>query len=124
MISREQKGILKDLIISGQDNELQHALDMYEQGDVTMLETMLQSGALSNTAMSDIDLLGDLDLDFLNVNDDQGESSGKGARQHSYNTRGAPINQSMRPPPSLPTKELMQQMTMVFSNRCLLDNRK
>ena len=110
MINREQKGILKDLIISGQDNELQLALDMYERGDVSKLETMVQSGALSNTAMTDIDLLGDLDLDFLNVNDDQ-EGGGNGAKQHSYNTRGAPINQSMRPPPSLPTRELMQQMT-------------
>ncbi len=69
MIDRQQKGILKDLIISGQDNELQHALDMYEQGDAALLETMLQSGTLSNRARDEIDLLGDLDLDFLNVND-------------------------------------------------------
>ncbi|KAL3932830.1 MAG: hypothetical protein SGBAC_010671, partial [Bacillariaceae sp.] len=69
MIDREQKGILKDLIISG-DNELQDALDMYEQGDVTKLKRILESGALSNRAMNDIDLLGDLDLDFLNVSDD------------------------------------------------------
>jgi len=69
MIDREQKGILKDLIISG-DNELQDALDMYEKGDVTKLQRILESGALSNRAMNDIDLLGDLDLDFLNVSDD------------------------------------------------------
>lgn len=69
MIDRDQKGILKDLIISGQDNELQHALDMYEQGDTALLETMLESGALSNRARTDIDLLGDLDLDFLHVTD-------------------------------------------------------
>lgn len=72
MIDREQKGILKDLIISGQDNELQHALDLYEQGDAALLEAMLQSGTLSNRARNEIDLLGDLDLDFLNVNDDSG----------------------------------------------------
>eukprot|EP00934_Nitzschia_sp_Nitz4_P003332 Nitzschia sp. Nitz4//scaffold22_size323478//139495//141458//NITZ4_000531-RA/size323478-augustus-gene-0.198-mRNA-1//1//CDS//3329543007//3322//frame0 len=69
MIDRDQKGILKDLIISGQDNELQHALDKYEQGDTGLLETMLQNGTLSNRARNEIDLLGDLDLDFLNVTD-------------------------------------------------------
>lgn len=68
LIDREQKGILKDLIISGQDNELQHALDRYEQGDAALLESILQSGTLSDKA-NDIDLLGDLDLDFLNVTD-------------------------------------------------------
>lgn len=56
---------MKDLIISGQDNELQHALDRYEQGDSTMLEGMLHSGTLAST--DEIDLLGNLDFDFLNV---------------------------------------------------------
>lgn len=69
MIDRETKGILKDLIISGQDNELQHALDRYEQGDTALLESMLQDGSLSNKAKNEIDILGDLDLDFLTVND-------------------------------------------------------
>jgi len=67
IINRDQKGILKDLIISGQDNEIQHALDRYEQGDATMLEVMLRSGSLSNKATEEIDLLGQLDFDFLNV---------------------------------------------------------
>ena len=67
IISRDQKGILKDLIISGQDNELQHALDRYEQGDSSILEGMLQTGTLSNKAAEEIDLLGGLDFDFLNV---------------------------------------------------------
>eukprot|EP00536_Pseudo-nitzschia_multiseries_P006762 jgi/Psemu1/255648/estExt_Genewise1Plus.C_1480007 len=67
IINRDQKGILKDLIISGQDNEIQHALDRYEQGDATMLEGMLHSGSLSNKATEEIDLLGQLDFDFLNV---------------------------------------------------------
>ena len=69
MIDRETKGILKDLIISGQDDELQHALDRYEQGDTALLETILQNGSLSSKAKNEIDLLGDLDLDFLTVND-------------------------------------------------------
>jgi hypothetical protein len=97
MIDREQKGILKDLIISGQDNELQNALDRYEMGDSAMLETMLESGTLSNRASADIDLLGDLDLDFLNVHDND---IGEGDDIHP-----------MQPPPSLPTREQMQQVT-------------
>jgi hypothetical protein len=67
IINRDQKGILKDLIISGQDSELQHALDLYEQGDCSKLEGMLQTGALSDRAAEEIDLLGDLNFDFLNV---------------------------------------------------------
>eukprot|EP00532_Pseudo-nitzschia_australis_P020073 CAMPEP_0168304830 /NCGR_PEP_ID=MMETSP0142_2-20121227/48188_1 /TAXON_ID=44445 /ORGANISM="Pseudo-nitzschia australis, Strain 10249 10 AB" /LENGTH=673 /DNA_ID=CAMNT_0008256159 /DNA_START=398 /DNA_END=2419 /DNA_ORIENTATION=+ len=67
IINRDQKGILKDLIISGQDNEIQHALDRYEQGDATMLEGILHSGSLCNKATEEIDLLGQLDFDFLNV---------------------------------------------------------
>jgi len=67
IINRDQKGILKDLIISGQDNEIQYALDRYEQGDATMLEGILHSGSLSDKATEEIDLLGQLDFDFLNV---------------------------------------------------------
>jgi hypothetical protein len=108
MIDREQKGILKDLIISGQDNELQHALDKYEQGDASILETMLQSGTLSNRATTDIDLLGDLDLDldFLNVND--GDIGDEASADHPYGSSNHP----MQPPPSLPTREQAQEMNM------------
>jgi hypothetical protein len=106
MIDIEQKGILKDLIISGQDNELQHALDMYEQGDVKVLERMVQSGTLSNRAMTDIDLLGDLDLDFLNVSDGQ---DGNAAVAGHYTDA---TNNAIHPPPSLSTREHMQQLTV------------
>lgn len=68
VISREQKAILKDLIISG-DNSVQGAIDKYEAGDPTALEAMIKSGALLARS-SDVDLLGDLDLDFLNVHGD------------------------------------------------------
>jgi hypothetical protein len=71
IITRDQKGILKDLIISGQDNEIQDALDRYEQGDATMLEGMLTSGTLSGKATEEIDLLGQLDFDFLNVKEQE-----------------------------------------------------
>ncbi|CAB9498842.1 CCT motif [Seminavis robusta] len=74
LIDRNQKGILKDLIICG-DEELQKALDKYETGDPAELEHMIKSGALQNKAVPDLDLLGDLDLDldFLTVNDGGGE---------------------------------------------------
>lgn len=68
LIDRSQKGILKDLIICG-DEELQQALDQYEAGNSEVLETMIKSGALQNKAVPDLDLLGDLDLDFLTVTD-------------------------------------------------------
>jgi CCT motif len=63
------KGILKDLIIIG-DEVLQRALDQYESsGDATALEEMIRSGALQERLPQDLDLLGDLDLDFLTVQD-------------------------------------------------------
>jgi rRNA-processing protein FCF1 len=71
IIDNQQKGVLKDLIISG-DDALQAALDKYEQGDATELENMINSGALKDKISSDIDLLGDLDLYFLNVNEEIG----------------------------------------------------
>jgi hypothetical protein len=107
MIDREQKVILKDLIISG-DNALQNALDKYEQGDSTELESMIQGGSLSNRAMNDIDLLGDLDLDFLTVHDDLGD-----APQPSM--QGSASNHPMAPPPPLPTREQMRQITAASS---------
>jgi CCT motif len=68
LITRNEKGILKDLIISG-DEALQEALEKYEKGDKSQLETMIKSGLLSRRLPPDLDLLGDLDLDFLTVDD-------------------------------------------------------
>lgn len=68
LIDRNQKSILKDLIICG-DEDLQYALDLYEGGNPAVLEKMISSGTLQNKAIPDLDLLGDLDLDFLTVND-------------------------------------------------------
>lgn len=68
VISRDQKAILKDLIIAG-DSSVQGAIDKYESGDTSALEEMIKSGALLARS-SDVDLLGDLDLDFLNVGGD------------------------------------------------------
>jgi hypothetical protein len=108
MIDREQKGILKDLIISGQDNEIQHALDRYEQGDSAVLEAMLQNGSLSNKAKNEIDLLGDLDLDFLNVTD-------PGMRDiTSQNIAYAAPSNPMHPPPGLPTRDQASHAVVTF----------
>eukprot|EP01083_Nonionella_stella_P153491 493218_1 len=71
IIDRQQKGILKDLIISG-DDALQKAIDKYEGGDTSALESMIKSGALQSKNTSDIDLLGDLDLDFLSMKSEFG----------------------------------------------------
>eukprot|EP00573_Skeletonema_grethae_P004441 CAMPEP_0201694918 /NCGR_PEP_ID=MMETSP0578-20130828/7016_1 /ASSEMBLY_ACC=CAM_ASM_000663 /TAXON_ID=267565 /ORGANISM="Skeletonema grethea, Strain CCMP 1804" /LENGTH=635 /DNA_ID=CAMNT_0048180669 /DNA_START=165 /DNA_END=2072 /DNA_ORIENTATION=+ len=68
IINRDQKALLKDLIIAG-DSSVQGAIDRYESGDTSALEEMIKSGALLSRS-SDVDLLGDLDLDFLNVGGD------------------------------------------------------
>jgi hypothetical protein len=79
-ISREQKSILKDLIIAG-DDSVQTAIDRYEAGDASALEEMVRGGYLLARSSADVDLLGDLDLDFLNVHegyDDNNEEGGGG----------------------------------------------
>jgi CCT motif len=69
LLDRHTRGLLKDLIIIG-DEELQDALDRYENdNDPTALEDMIQSGALQNRLPQDLDILGDLDLDFLTMDD-------------------------------------------------------
>jgi hypothetical protein len=69
IIDSNQKGVLKDLIISG-DDELMIAVEKYEKGDTKALEAMIKSGAFKKRNASDIDILGDLDLDFLSMNED------------------------------------------------------
>ena len=101
IINRDQKGILKDLIISGQDNELQHALDRYEQGDSSILEGMLQTGTLSNkAAVEEIDLLGALNFDFLNVKDQQQQAQQLRSRGNSLASNKGMMNQQGAGPSS------------------------
>ena len=69
IIDSNEKGMLKDLIISG-DDELMAAVEKYEKGDTKALESMIKSGALKTRNAQDIDILGDLDLDFLSMNED------------------------------------------------------
>lgn len=78
IIDRQQKGVLKDLIISG-DDDLQLALDKWDGGDKTALESIVSTLKTKNS--SDIDLLGDLDLDFLSMGN---ADFGVGDDSHSH----------------------------------------
>jgi CCT motif len=71
LLDGQTKGILKDLVIIG-DEELHQALDQYEMGDPGSLEDMIRSGALQNRLPQDLDILGDLDLDFLTMDENVG----------------------------------------------------
>mmetsp|Transcript_3998 Transcript_3998/g.5215 ORF Transcript_3998/g.5215 Transcript_3998/m.5215 type:complete len:666 (-) Transcript_3998:98-2095(-) len=87
LIDGNQKGILKDLIISG-DDELNVAVEKYERGDTEALETMIKSGAHRARHSSDIDILGDLDLDFLSMNEEYG---GDASSNTQTETKSMPI---------------------------------
>jgi len=63
MIDRHQKGMIKDLIISG-DMKFQSIMDKYERGHKKELEDLIRSGHLGRRPS--IDLLDNLDFDFLN----------------------------------------------------------
>jgi len=93
VISRDQKALLKDLIIAG-DSSVQGAIDKYESGDTSALEEMIKSGALLARS-SDVDLLGDLDLDFLNVGDDTdmmfGDMEGMEGNDHAQSSAGGGV---------------------------------
>ncbi len=52
VIDKSQKGVLKDLIISG-DEAFQTALDMYEGGDVGPLTILMKQGALDRWVKRD-----------------------------------------------------------------------
>jgi hypothetical protein len=64
LIDKSQKGVLKDLIISG-DAALQTALDKYDEGDSGPLVLLMQQGLLDRP--DSLDLLKDLDLNILSV---------------------------------------------------------
>jgi hypothetical protein len=69
LLDRQTKGILKDLVIIG-DTEMEQALRHYEEGDPSVLEGLIRSGGLQSRLPKDLDLLGDLDFDFLNMHDE------------------------------------------------------
>ena len=64
LIDRFQKGVLKDLIISGEE-ALQSALESYERGDTFRLEALMERGLLNRR--SSLDLLEELDMGDLSV---------------------------------------------------------
>ena len=72
LIDKAQKGLIKDLIISG-DPALRTALDKYETGDAQALEGLIKGGAL--VRRQSVDLLNGLDLDFLTVQPNNGDSA-------------------------------------------------
>ena len=88
LLDRQTKGILKDLIIIG-DEELQRAIDSYESGDPSALEEMIKSGALQNRLPSDLDILDDLDLDFLTI---EGVDGDVGAGRNIESVQSVPAN--------------------------------
>ena len=69
-IDKHQKGIIKDLIISG-DLNLQSALDKYEKGDTSELMNLIKQGLFHRH--NSIDILDNLDFDFLAVNNSKSE---------------------------------------------------
>eukprot|EP01040_Poterioochromonas_malhamensis_P008295 gene8295-8972_t len=71
-IDKKQKGLIKDLIISG-DTMLQSLLDKYERGDGKELLDLINQGYLGRK--ESIDLLEGLDFDFLNgfKSDEEGD---------------------------------------------------
>ncbi len=66
IIDRTQKGMIKDLIISG-DTGVNTALESYELGNAGHIQDLIQQGYLRRKS---IDLLDGLDLDFLQVEGD------------------------------------------------------
>ncbi|CAM9650043.1 unnamed protein product [Pylaiella littoralis] len=64
LIDKSQKGVLKDLIISG-DSELQAALDLYDDGDASQLEALMENGLLDRR--ESFDLLDNLDFGIMEL---------------------------------------------------------
>lgn len=101
LLDRQTKGILKDLIIIG-DEEMQQALDTYDNGDPSMLEDMIRSGSLQNRLPKDLDILGDLDLDFLAVEDNV--TGGMNCQNIALNQPHQASGSTLMPPPAEKSK--------------------
>jgi hypothetical protein len=83
-INRSEKGVLKDLIISG-DVQLQEALDKYERGDQSELAVIVKS--LAGRRHS-IDLLESLDLDFAFLTNEGEYGNSGGVNSGGANSGG------------------------------------
>lgn len=90
-LDKNTKLLLKDLILIG-DEQVQEALDQFENtGDSSLLEDMIASGMLQHRVPADLDLLDDLDLDFLNVHEDIPETH--------FPTAHHPASKAVKVPP-------------------------
>jgi hypothetical protein len=95
-LDRGTKLLLKDLILIG-DEQVQEALDQFEStGDSSLLEQMIESGMLQHRVPPDLDLLDDLDMDFLNVHEDIPEP-----QQHLAAAAAAEPGHGLHPPRSV-----------------------
>lgn len=98
-IDKKQKGLIKDLIISG-DTVLQGLLDKYERGDGKELLDLINQGYLGRK--ESIDLLDGLDFDFMNgfrsdeeeAGDLRGGEEGAGDRFDNFDFQWQPPHPS------------------------------
>ncbi|KAL7579299.1 hypothetical protein ACA910_013978 [Epithemia clementina (nom. ined.)] len=106
LLDRQTKGLLNDLLIMG-DEEMQRALDRYEDaGDPSLLEEMIRSGALQHRLPQDLDILGELDFDFLTVHDSNSNNNNNGQNSHySGNQMGQQLPQQPQHSPSRPRSQ-------------------
>jgi hypothetical protein len=113
LLDRQTKDILKDLIIIG-DEELQRAIDSYEAGDPARLEEMINSGALQNRLPNDIDILDDLDMDFLTMHTDGGVDVGAGGNIEHILSAADHVDTYLPAPPS---RHSAQNVTFLQDHR-------
>ncbi|CBN77808.1 conserved unknown protein [Ectocarpus siliculosus] len=110
LIDKSQKGVLKDLIISG-DSQLQTALDLYDNGDASQLEALMENGLLDRR--ESFDLLDNLDFGIMELGmSDEEPSSHSGAESAAVepvpdgpdeHEAQAGSSKPTVPPPPLPT---------------------
>ena len=87
VITHAQKGNLKNLIISGTSPEVSHALDMFEGGENKQIQELVGRGYLDQ--QFEIDLLNELDTDFLGVGIDEEDEEEEESRRQNVDTSSA-----------------------------------
>jgi len=92
-INLSQCDALKDLVTS-EDTSLQTSVDKYTKADMSHTESMIKSGPLHHKMCMDIDLLSDLDLEFLRVNGELGLGLDTTSRSKVNNSPTLPIQQN------------------------------
>lgn len=69
---RSQKNVLKDLIVAG-DERLQAAMERYDAGDFSALESLMTEGVLNRPC--NLDILEDLDFCYMNFDGHQNQQA-------------------------------------------------